>query len=115
MAALPPDLSPLQIGTHGEFDGLAFTLLGRVRFAYDEGSWNEWFALFSDNRYGWVAEAQGFFMVSFEYAPPESCVSADDATTPCSNITVAILIVSGAREPSNRSSARRSSKAGAKS
>jgi hypothetical protein len=80
MAVLPPDLSPLQLGARGEFDGLAFTILGRVRLAYHEGSWNEWFALFSDNRYGWIGEAQGFFMVSFEYAPPEGCVSADDAT-----------------------------------
>lgn len=70
MAELPPDLSPLQIGTRGEMDGLSFTLLGRVRFAYDEGSWNEWCALFSDGRHGWVAEAQGFFMVSFEVTPP---------------------------------------------
>jgi len=70
MAALPPDLSPLQIGTKGEIDGQGFTLMGRVRLAYDEGSWNEWCALFGDNRYGWVAEAQGFFMVSFEVEWP---------------------------------------------
>ncbi len=70
MAALPPDLSPLQIGTKGEIDGQAFTLIGRVRLAYEDGSWNEWCALFGDNRYGWVAEAQGFFMVSFEVERP---------------------------------------------
>ena len=70
VAQLPPDLSPLQLGTHGEIDGQGFTLIGRVRVAYEEGSWNEWCALFGDNRYGWVAEAQGFFMVSFEYSPP---------------------------------------------
>ena len=72
MAELPPDLSPLQFGTTGEFDGLAFTLIGRVRVAYDEGSWNEWCALFGDGRYGWVAEAQGFFQVSFETQPPSA-------------------------------------------
>ncbi len=66
MAALPPDLSPLQIGAKGEFNGQAFTLIGRVRLAYEEGSWNEWCALFGDGSSGWVAEAQGFFMMSFE-------------------------------------------------
>lgn len=71
MAQLPPDLSPLQIGARGEIDGQGFTLIGRVRLAYDEGSWNEWCALFGNDRYGWVAEAQGFFMVSFEIQPPE--------------------------------------------
>ena len=70
VAQLPADLSPLQIGTQGEIDGQGFTLLGRVRLAYEEGSWNEWCALFGDGRYGWVAEAQGFFMVSFEFSPP---------------------------------------------
>ena len=72
MAQLPPDLSPLQIGVHGEMDGQGFTLIGRARLAYEEGSWNEWCALFGDGRYGWVAEAQGFFMVSFEIPPPEN-------------------------------------------
>lgn len=72
MAALPPDLSPLRIGTKGEFDGLGFTLIGRGRLAHEEGSWSEWCALFGDGRYGWVAEAQGFYMVSFETPhPPE--------------------------------------------
>ncbi len=70
VAQLPPDLSPLQIGTTGEFENQGFTLVGRLRLAYEEGSWNEWFALFSDGRYGWVAEAQGIFMVSFAVTPP---------------------------------------------
>ena len=70
MAVLPPDLSPLQIGAKGEVDGQPFTLIGRVRVAYDEGSWNEWCALFPEDKHGWVAEAQGFFMVSFEMESP---------------------------------------------
>ena len=79
MAQLPPDLSPLQLGTHGEIDGQGFTVIGRIRIGYDEGSWNEWCALFGDNRYGWVAEAQGFFMVSFEFSPPAGFPSAPEA------------------------------------
>jgi hypothetical protein len=70
MAQLPPDLSPLQLGVRGKIDGEDFHIIGRVRLAYDEGSWNEWCALFPDGRYGWIAEAQGFFMVSFEVAAP---------------------------------------------
>jgi Domain of unknown function (DUF4178) len=70
-AQLPPDISPLQVGTRGEFDGHAFTLVGRVRVGYREGSWNEWCADFGGGRWGWVAEAQGVYEVSFEVAPPE--------------------------------------------
>lgn len=36
-AELPPDLSPLQLGTRGEFDGRSFQLIGRVRLTYPEG------------------------------------------------------------------------------
>ena len=69
MAALPPDLSPLQIGTRGVWDGAAFELIGRIRVEYDGGSWTEWFAEFADRRTGWIAETQGFFTISF---PQES-------------------------------------------
>src|SRR6188768_3141328 len=43
MAVLPPDMSPLQVGSKGEIDGLVFTLLGRLRIRWEDGSWNEWF------------------------------------------------------------------------
>ena len=66
MAELPPDLSPLQIGTLGEWNGQRFELIGRVRVKWELGSWNEWYALFAGGSGGWVAEAQGFYMVSFE-------------------------------------------------
>jgi hypothetical protein len=80
MAELPPDLSPLQVGTRGEFDGLGFSIVGRVRLVYDEGSWNEWCAVFGDGRYGWVAEAQGIFLVSFENPAPAGVSESDLAS-----------------------------------
>lgn len=67
MAELPPDSSLLQIGTQGFFDGLGFGIIGRVRLEWEQGVWTEWCALFTDGRYGWIAEAQGTYMVSFEY------------------------------------------------
>jgi hypothetical protein len=69
-AQLPPDISPIQIGTQGSYEGRPFTIIGRVRMGYREGSWNEWCADFGNGLWGWVAEAQGFFMVSFEVEPP---------------------------------------------
>ena len=70
-AELPPDLSPLQIGTTGVFEGRPFTLVGRVRVGYTEGAWNEWCADFGEGAWGWIAEAQGHFMASFEIAPED--------------------------------------------
>lgn len=74
MAELPADLSPLQIGTRGEWGGKGFTLLGRVRLVWKEGGWTEWYSSFDDGQRGWLAETQGFFAISFiketEETPP---------------------------------------------
>jgi len=65
MATLPPDLSPFQIGTRGEWKGRGFEIVGRVRVEWAEGSWNEWCILYNATITGWLAEAQGLLMVSF--------------------------------------------------
>jgi len=65
MAALPPDLSPFQIGTRGEWKGRGFEIVGRLRVEWEEGSWNEWCILYDAKTTGWLAEAQGLLMVSF--------------------------------------------------
>ena len=65
MAALPPDFSPFQIGTRGEWKGRGFEIVGRVRVEWAEGSWNEWCILYDATVTGWLAEAQGLLMISF--------------------------------------------------
>jgi hypothetical protein len=70
MAALPDDMSPFQIGTEGFYQGQRFTLVGRMKMGWEDGSWNEWFMSSDDGRKGWLAEAQGFYAVSFETEPP---------------------------------------------
>jgi hypothetical protein len=65
MAALPPDLTPFQIGTRGEWNGRGFEIVGRVRVEWEEGSWNEWCILYDATKTGWLAEAQGLLMISF--------------------------------------------------
>ena len=66
VAEVPEDLSPLQLYTGGTFEKRHFTLIGRIRKAWDEGSWSEWCALFDDQRLGWLAEAQGDLVMLFE-------------------------------------------------
>jgi hypothetical protein len=65
MAELPPELTPLQIGTRGVYKGESFELIGRQRLKWSDGYWNEWCAVFPKGRIGWLAEAQGFYMLSF--------------------------------------------------
>jgi len=66
MATLPDDMSPLQIGTDGFYRGIRFSLVGRMKIGWKDGCWNEWFMVGDDGRKGWLAEAQGFYAVSFE-------------------------------------------------
>jgi hypothetical protein len=66
MAALPDDMSPLQIGTEGRFEGEHFGIIGRLKVGWRDGMWNEWHILTDSGRRGWIAEAQGSFAVSFD-------------------------------------------------
>lgn len=65
-AVLPFDVSPLQLGTTGTADGRAFTVAGRVRWAWADGSWNEWLLHDADGSHRWLGEAAGLFMLMRE-------------------------------------------------
>lgn len=66
MAQLPDDVSPFQYGTRGSLGRDRFTIIGRLKVAWSEGYWNEWFLRFEDGRHGWLGEAMGFLMLTFE-------------------------------------------------
>lgn len=66
MAQLPEDLSPIKIGSRGKYAGTHFEVVGRLKVAWSEGYWNEWFIMFEDGKPAWLAEAMGFFMISSE-------------------------------------------------
>ena len=42
VADLPPDSSPIQIGTEGAYQGKTFVAIGRIIYEYEQGGWNEW-------------------------------------------------------------------------
>lgn len=67
VAALPADVSPIQIGTVVNRDGIAATVVGRVRWGWTDGSWNEWFLRAADGRAFWLGEAMGMYMLTSEY------------------------------------------------
>lgn len=80
-AALFDDHSPLQLGVRGRYLGEAFTLIGRVQWAYAAGSWNEWRALFDNGRTGWLAEDNAVHVLGFDApvpadAPPVQALQA---------------------------------------
>ena len=74
-AELFEDYSPLQLGTAGQWQGMGFTLIGRLQLRYAGGSWNEWHALFASGKSGWLSEDNGRYVMAFEQplqatAPP---------------------------------------------
>jgi Domain of unknown function (DUF4178) len=69
MADLIPTGSRLALGQTGRTSGLGFTLLGQVQLEWEGGVWDEWYASFSDGRWGWVSEAQGRYYVLFRVGP----------------------------------------------
>ena len=68
------DHSPLQLGAGGRYQGLAFTLVGRLQYGYADGTWNEWHALFdgggSRPRSGWLSEDNGAYVFAFDAPLP---------------------------------------------
>lgn len=86
MTEMPQDMSPLQIGTTGVFDNSRFEVVGRQRIGWESGAWNEWYLHFDSGKDGWLADAQGFYMVSFQLfeqlsLPELSKLKASDVIT----------------------------------
>ena len=63
--------SPLEVGLRGVYLGVAFELTGRAQLQHAAGGfWDEWYAAFADGRWGWLAEAQGRFHLTFPIQVP---------------------------------------------
>ena len=67
-AELFDDHSPLQLGAAGNYQGAAFTLVGRLQYRYADGTWNEWHALFDDGagKSAWLSEDNGRYVIAFD-------------------------------------------------
>lgn len=76
IADLPPDASPIRIGTEGVYRQRGFVAIGRILYAYDQGSWNEWHLMMNDGTSGWLSDAQLDYAVTFAAAEsklPREC------------------------------------------
>jgi Domain of unknown function (DUF4178) len=58
VADLPPDASPIQIGSEGVYQNKSFVVVGRIIYEYEQGEWNEWHVVYNDGSSGWLADAQ---------------------------------------------------------
>lgn len=65
-AVLPFDVSPIQLGTTGRAMGQTFEVVGRVRWGWSDGSWNEWLLRLANGTHMWLGEAMGLFQLLAE-------------------------------------------------
>ena len=74
VAAIVDTGSPLRRDLWGKYQGTGFRIVGRTQMRHEAGGyWDEWYAHFDDGRWGWLAEAQGRFYMTFDTegsAPP---------------------------------------------
>ena len=75
-ATLKADASPIRLGTGGVVDRVPFSVIGRVQVSWEDGYWNEWCLNLSDGRTGWLADAQGFYLITFPLETPTEIPSA---------------------------------------
>ncbi|MBL8139622.1 MAG: DUF4178 domain-containing protein [Acidobacteria bacterium] len=78
VASVPPDVSPIQIGTRGRFDdGGAFEVVGRIVYEYEDGGWNEWYVAFDSGASGWLSDAQAEYAISRPVEPGAALPAAE--------------------------------------
>jgi hypothetical protein len=66
VGALIDTNSPFRVGLPGKFHGVGYRLTGRTQMRHEAGGvWDEWYAAFDDGRWGWLAEAQGRYYMTF--------------------------------------------------
>lgn len=67
IADLLPTASPLALFADGRYQGQGFLIIGRAQYRHPAGGvWDEWYLKMDDSRWGWLAEAQGRFYLTFE-------------------------------------------------
>ncbi len=79
VADLPPDASPIQIGTEGIYQNKSFVVIGRIMYAYEQGGWNEWHLIYNDGTSGWLSDAQLEYDLSWLTQPPSALPARDGA------------------------------------
>jgi hypothetical protein len=78
VADLPPDASPLQIGSEGAYQNKSFVVVGRIIYEYEKGGWNEWHIVYNDGSSGWLADAQLEYDLSWATQPPTPLPGPDE-------------------------------------
>ena len=75
LAMLP---SPLYVDATGELQGKRFRIMGRLRYQYDAGLWDEWFLVLENDKPGWLVEDEGEYRFYVKQTLTSSVLDFDD-------------------------------------
>jgi hypothetical protein len=64
-AALAEMPTRFRVGQQGAVRGRTFRILGRVRFATEDGPWDEWYVAFDDGAVAWLEEEEGGYTLAY--------------------------------------------------
>jgi uncharacterized protein DUF4178 len=64
VSGIPQSSSPIQLGTEGRYDKLAFVVVGRIVYEHARGRWSEWYVRSMDGGSAWLSDAQGDYAVT---------------------------------------------------
>ena len=71
--------SRLRVGLRGRYELKFFTVTGRTQMEHRSGNiWDEWYAVFDDNLWAWIAEDQGRFFLTRPQEKPSEVPSFDE-------------------------------------
>jgi hypothetical protein len=87
VADLVPMESPIKLFSEGHFGSTTFLVVGMAQIRGQAGGlWQEWYAKFDGGKWGWLAEAQGRFYLTFE----EPWIAAPRDVTPGQVIAIPV-------------------------
>jgi endogenous inhibitor of DNA gyrase (YacG/DUF329 family) len=72
MAEVFDDYSALQLMAQGKLGSVNFTIVGRLQYKYEGGSWNEWLAAMDDGSTASLSEDNGSFVWTRAVPPGEA-------------------------------------------
>ena len=61
MSLLALPIGPIAVGSYGSLYGKGFQVLGRIRYGYAAGAWDEWYLVFDDQTTAWFSEDEKRF------------------------------------------------------
>lgn len=70
MSEVIEDHTRIQITTCGQYQGKNFSIVGRIQLRYEDGFWNEWYAVFEDGSSGWLSDGSGQYVFTLPAGTP---------------------------------------------